>query len=283
MDEIAKELKLLNRQLQRLLEHICPQLSEELLDRAVAFRAFSYNGSLVLRVVERPDPVVLEELKGIDGIIERLRRNTEQFLASLPCNNVLLYGPRGVGKSSVIKALLNEYHKNGLRMIEMDRDALLHLPEIKDLIRDRGEKYIVFCDDLSFDVDDSSYRQLKAVLEGSLEARPDNMLIYATSNRRHLMPERVDEDLHELHPAESVEEKISLSDRFGLRLGFVNFDQETFLMIVDNYVKLRGIMIEPAELHRRAIQWALSHGSFSGRTARQFVDDLEGTIGLERL
>ncbi len=281
MKELLHELKTLNRLILRLVNHLSPEIDKSLLDRYMAFRAFSYNHALILKPVSEPDPVRIHELKGIEHLLEQLKDNTEQFLRGLPHNNVLLYGPRGVGKSSAVKCMLNEYQQEGLRLIEVDKDALMHLPEIKELIRGRTERYILFCDDLSFDLDDSSYRQLKATLEGSIEARPQNLVVYATSNRRHLMPERVEENLQELHPSETMEEKVSLSDRFGLRLGFTVFNQDTYLSIVRNYVKLRGLQIEEDALERAAIEWSISHGSFSGRTARQFVDHIEGRMKLK--
>jgi len=195
---------------------------------------------------------------------------------------VLLYGPRGAGKSSAIKALLNAYADKGLRMIEMARDTLDHILDIAEIIRDRKDKFIVFCDDLTFEEDDRSYRHIKTVLEGGLETRPANMLIHATSNRRHLMPEKISENLpdpnDELHPEEALEEKISLSDRFGLRLGFQHFDADLYLRIIRNYAKLRKLRIDGEELKRLAMEWSISHGSFSGRTARQFIDSLEGKL-----
>jgi uncharacterized protein len=173
-------------------------------------------------------------------------------------------------------------------MIEMERDALRHLFDIADLIRKRPEKYIIFCDDLAFEEEEGSYRQLKAVLEGGLETRPGNMIICATSNRRHLMPEKSEDNLPvfkrgELHPSDTLEEKVSLSDRFGLRLGVYNFDMETFLRIVHNYASLRKVVIASDVLEREAMQWSLEHGSYSGRSARQFVDDLEGRIGAKMM
>jgi hypothetical protein len=170
-------------------------------------------------------------------------------------------------------------------MIEMDREALFHLFEITDLIRGKSERFIVFCDDLSFEEDETAYRQLKAVLEGGVERKPDNMLIYATSNRRHLLPERAADNVPlysdgELHPSDTLEEKISLSDRFGLRLGLLSFDREQYLAIVRSYATVRGLSLSPDLLEQRALQWTLSHGSFSGRTARQFIDALEGELSL---
>lgn len=301
MDILIHELRKLNDSINRLIDVFAPSFDSSILDRFIAFRVISRHNRPLITGIERPDPVRFSELKGIDWIIERLKENTEQFLNGLPHNNVLLYGPRGTGKSSSVKALLNEYHERGLRIIEISRDLLFYLPEIAELLKRRKEKFIIFCDDLSFDEEERSYRTLKAILEGGLEMKPENIAIYATSNRRHLMPERIKENLPdipalttksqrllgdpdaELHPQESLEEKLSLSDRFGLRLGFYNFDQDTYLEIVSNYIILRNIKVDPESLRKEALRWALSHGSYSGRTARQFVDDLEGRINISRL
>ncbi|HXX58974.1 MAG TPA: ATP-binding protein [Thermodesulfovibrionales bacterium] len=287
MDDLLKEIRRLNANLERLTDYFVPSRDPAILGRYRAFRSFSQNNRLCFRGIPEPDPVGFEELRGINPVIERLIENTEQFLEGLPANNVLLYGPRGTGKSSAIKALLNRYRKRGLKMIEMPRETLFHLPDVAEILRGRPERFIIFCDDLAFEEEEVSYRELKAVLEGGLEMRPHNMLIYATSNRRHLMPERPEDNLPvlsggELHPAETMEEKLSLSDRFGLRLGILNFDLETYLDIVSHYAAARRITILPEDLKKKATQWSLSHGSFSGRTARQFVDDLEGRVGMKR-
>jgi uncharacterized protein len=286
--ELISQLKCLNETMKRLADAAAPVADPQVLDRFRAFKVHSVNGMQYVKGIAESDPVRMRELKGIDDIVDRLKGNTEQFLGGMPCNNVLLYGPRGTGKSSAIKALLTEYSKRGLRMIEMERDALIHLFDIADLIRTRPEKFIIFCDDLAFEEEESSYRQLKAVLEGGLETRPVNMIIYATSNRRHLMPERNGDNLPvykggELHPADTLEEKLSLSDRFGLRLGFYNFDKSTFLRIVHNYVSLRKIALASDVLEMEAMQWSIEHGSYSGRSARQFVDDLEGRMTMKQI
>jgi hypothetical protein len=285
VDDVTAQLKVLTELALKLGDRFMPAIDPGLLDRFRAFKACSASGRLCLSGIAQPDCVRFDELRGIERIIGRLEQNTEQFLRGVPCNNVLLYGPRGTGKSSAVKALLNEHGDRGLRLIEVPRDTLFHLFEIADLLRGRPERFIVFCDDLSFDEDEGSYRQLKAVLEGGLEMKPENVLIYATSNRRHLMPERARDNLPvsgegELHPSETLEEKMSLSDRFGLRIGFSHFDADTYLDIVSNYAALRKITIDPAVLRERAMQWSLSHGSFSGRTARQFIDDIEGAVRL---
>ncbi len=283
MDEMLEEIRKLNATLQRIADGLAPGTDLSVLDRYKAFRVLSRSGRPLLTGIASPDPVRFRELKGIDDVIARLRMNTEQFLAGFPCNNVLLYGPRGTGKSSVVKALLNRYAAKGLRIIEMPKDALAHIFEVQEMIRTRHEKYILFCDDLSFSEEDDSYVPVKTVLEGGVETRPGNALIYATSNRRHLMPERAADNMPvvsagELQPSETLEEKMSLSDRFGLRLGFGHYSAETYLEIIANYALLRNIRLRPEELRSRAMAWSLSQGSFSGRAARQFIDDLDGRM-----
>jgi hypothetical protein len=283
--EIIKELRLLNRNLEKLLQYLMPQADPSVLDRFRAFRAETLSGRLTLRGISSVDPIRLHELKGIDRVIERAKRNTEMFLKGLPFNDMLIYGPRGTGKSSVIKALFNEYSDRGLRIVEMSQETMLHLDELIELLRGRKEKYILFCDDLSFESPDRNYLSLKGLLEGTLAVRPHNVAVYATSNRRHLIMERVSDNLPaeengELHPSDSLEEKVSLSDRFGLRLYTGHFGMETYLEIVESYVRQRGLRIDNTILKQKALQWAQEHGSFSGRTARQFVDILEGELSL---
>jgi predicted AAA+ superfamily ATPase len=219
--------------------------------------------------------------------IAALVRNTRQFLAEAPANNALLWGSRGTGKSSLVKALLTEYGRSGLRLIEVYKSDLLHLPEIVERLFDRPERFILFADDLSFESNDPSYKALKAILEGSLYSSPQNVLFYATSNRRHLMPEYLDENLdarvhgHEVHPGEAVEEKISLSERFGLWLSFYPFHQEEYLSIVDHWLNRLGL--DPSSspvIHREALRFALQRGSRSGRVAQQFARDWVGRTRL---
>ncbi len=230
-----------------------------------------------LRPVRHTDPVSLQDLLGIESQKAQLQRNTERFLDGLPANNALLWGARGTGKSSLIKALLNSYHPRGLRLIQVDKDDLVNLPEIVDDIRDLPQRFVAFCDDLSFEAGEPGYKALKSVLEGSVEVPPDNVLVYATSNRRHLLPEYMTDNQaakrvnDEIHFPEAVEEKISLSDRFGLWLSFYPIDQNEYLAIVDHY--FADYAGDRETLHTAAKQFALARGGRSGRVARQFYND----------
>lgn len=233
-----------------------------------------------LRAVRNIDPIRLDDLLGIERQKQALLHNTERFVAGQPANHALLWGARGTGKSSLIKALLNGFHGNGLRLVEIDRDELIHLPEIVDEIRETPWRFILFCDDLSFDNGERSYRSLKSILEGSIELPPENVRIYATSNRRHLVPETMQENRDsgiingELHYADAVEEKISLADRFGLTLSFYSIDQEEYLAIIDHYFS--GYDGDREQLHLAARQFAQAKGGRSGRTARQFYNAFAG-------
>ena len=230
-----------------------------------------------LRAVKRLDPIALDQLLGIDRQKQALVANTEGFLAGHPANNVLLWGSRGTGKSSLIKALLNAYAERGLRMLEIDKDDLVDLPDIVDHLRELPQRFIVFCDDLSFEAGETGFNHLKSVLEGSLELPPENVLLYATSNRRHLIPEHMQENLEtqivngELHFGDSIEEKLSLADRFGLWLSFHPNTMDQYLAIVDDLFHAYDTL--PDELHREAKQFAQSRASKSGRTARQFFQE----------
>lgn len=232
-----------------------------------------------LRPVSRLDSVSFADLLGVDEQIARLKYNTQRFLAGKPANNALLWGSRGTGKSSLIKALLNEYRSQGLRLIEVDKDDLLDLPEIVDDIRELKLKFILFCDDLSFERGESHYKALKSILEGSIELPPDNVLLYATSNRRHLVPEYMkdNEDAKivggELHPTEAIEELVSLSDRFGLWLSFYPINQQRYLEMID---QLFPEVVDKHALYRKAIQFATMKGGRSGRTANQFFKTHSG-------
>ena len=234
--------------------------------------------------VPAPDPIRLAHLVGYERERELVVQNTEQFLAGFAANSVLLYGDRGTGKSSTVKALLNEHAERGLRLVEVGRDDLGDFPWIIQQLRDRPERFILFVDDLSFDEGERDYRGLKAVLEGSVEARPENVVLYATSNRRHLVQERwTDRESTmsaEIHGQDTMQEKLSLSDRFGIRVVFPSPDQRRYLAVVAALASQRGLDIDPEVLRRRGLQWAEWHNGRSGRTARQFIDHLQGELGL---
>jgi len=234
------------------------------------------------QVVTHPHGIRLNDLQGIDLQKQQIDRNTQQFLHNKPANNVLLWGARGTGKSSLIKALLNEYAHQGLRLIEVEKYDLIDLPKIVSYCYQHPERFIIFCDDLSFEQHDASYKALKSVLDGSISAPPDNVLIYATSNRRHLLPEYFHENLQahtvgeEIHHGEAVEEKISLSERFGLWLSFYPFSQEEYIAIVRYWLVKFGVPATEETWRREALQWALLRGSRSGRSAWQFARDFAG-------
>ena len=235
-----------------------------------------------------PVPVVsgvdLPLLRGIDRVRDILLDNSRRFAEGLPANNALLWGARGMGKSSLIKAVhgtINRDLPRRLALVEIHREDIASLPRLLQLLRAAPRRFILFCDDLSFDGDDTSYKSLKAVLEGGLEGRPANVLFYATSNRRHLLPRDMieNERATAINPGEAVEEKVSLSDRFGLWLGFHGCDQETFLAMVEGYCRHFGLEIPQAELRRQANEWSITRGGRSGRVAWQFVQDLAGRLG----
>jgi uncharacterized protein len=251
---------------------------------SIAFRYRKRGGSGFLQPVRHVATIALGDLKEVDTQKERLLANTAQFVAKQPANNVLLTGARGTGKSSLIKACLNEYAQQGLRLIEVDKTDLIDLPDIVDLVAERPERFIVFCDDLSFDAGEPGYKALKSILDGSISQSSDNVLIYATSNRRHLLPETMRENLSykhtedgEVHPGEVVEEKISLSERFGLWLSFYPFTQEEYLAIVAQWLRNLGVAQEAMVIARQeSLVWALERGSRSGRVAFQFAKDYSG-------
>jgi len=281
-------------QLERLLtraEHVLGRLEAALppapplpdWHAVVAFR-WRKNGTRGwLQGVSKPHPIRLSDIETVDNQKARIVANTRQFVAGQGANNVLLTGARGCGKSSLVKAVLNEFSADGLRLIEVDKNDLIDLPDIVDLVDGRPEKFIIFCDDLSFEAGETAYKALKSVLDGSVAAPPDNVLIYATSNRRHLMPEYMAENLEtqrvgdEIHPGEAVEEKVSLSERFGLWISFYPFSQDDYLAVFAHWARQFGIteaMIGANE--REALNWALLRGSRSGRVAWQFARDLAG-------
>jgi hypothetical protein len=237
-----------------------------------------------LQAVAHPHSIPIDALVGIEDQTRTLAQNTAQFVAGKPANNVLLTGSRGTGKSALVKAMLAKFAKKGLRLIEVDKDHLGDLPEITEIVEKLPYRFIVFCDDLSFDAGEPGYKALKAILDGSVAATSPNVLIYATSNRRHLLPEYMNENLEtkylgeEIHPGESVEEKVSLSERFGLWLSFYPFTQEDYLNAVMNWLAqfdVKRVKMTPA-LQNEAIQWSLQRGSRSGRVAYQFAKDFAG-------
>jgi predicted AAA+ superfamily ATPase len=244
------------------------------------------GGGKYLQPVLHASSIRLEDLRHIEVQKEQIEQNTRQFVRRRPANNVLLTGARGTGKSSLIKACLNQFAGDGLRLIEVDKADLADLPDIVDLIAARPERFIVFCDDLSFEEGEGGYKALKVALDGSIAAQSDNVLIYATSNRRHLMPEKMSDnagythgDDGDLHPGETVEEKISLSERFGLWLSFYPFKQDDYLGIVGHWLESFGCSAEQiGQARGDALRWALQRGSRSGRVAWQFAKDYAGKL-----
>ena len=240
-----------------------------------------------LAPVPRVNRVEMALLKGIDRMRDTLVENTERFAKGLPANNALLWGARGMGKSSLVKAThaaVNATHARGnLKLVEIHREDIESLPELMTLLRGVPQRFIVFCDDLSFDAEDTSYKSLKAVLEGGIEGRPENVILYATSNRRHLMSRDMMENERStaINPGEAVEEKVSLSDRFGLWLGFHRCSQDEFLAMVEGYVAHFKIPMKGETLHREALEWATTRGARSGRVAWQYVQDLAGRLGVK--
>jgi uncharacterized protein len=251
---------------------------------STAFRYRTRSGAGRLEPVRHVAAIRLSALVEVDAQKERLVRNTEQFVAGKAANNVLLTGSRGTGKSSLVKACLNEFAAQGLRLIEVDKSDMVDLPDIVDLVAERPERFIVFCDDLSFDEGEPGYKALKSILDGSVAESTDNVLVYATSNRRHLLPEYMKENLSyqhredgEVHPGEVVEEKISLSERFGLWVSFYPFSQDEYLAIVAEWLRGFGVGAEQiAAARQESLVWALERGSRSGRVAYQFARDYAG-------
>ncbi len=270
----------------RLLDGLDPSLPPDpaVFERYRAFRWERQGTAGRLAPIPHPHLVDLDDLVGIDGVKEMLVRNTAQFVTGSPANDVLLWGERGNGKSSCIKGLLKRFAPEGLRLVEVRRWDMLSLPALAAMLRGVPFRFVVFCDDLSFGEREDDYRVLKTLLDGGLEERPSNVLIYATSNRRHLMPEPMSDNTGEgeIHPEEAVSEKLGLADRFGVRLGFPRFDQERYLAVVEHLAARVGIQAERTRLHDEALRWAMESGHRSGRVARQFIDDLAGRIRLAR-
>ena len=286
---MSANLERLLRRAEALIERIESVLPQPLgapdWSASVAFRYRKRSsGHGTLEPVRHVATLRLSDLQEIEGQKEKIQRNTEQFVRGLTANNVLLTGARGTGKSSLVKACLNEYASQGLRLIEVDKDDLVDLPDIIDVVSTRPEKFLVFCDDLSFEDGEPGYKALKSILDGSVAAATPNVLIYATSNRRHLLPEYMKENLTythtedgEVHPGEGVEEKISLSERFGLWISFYPFSQDEYLTIVQQWLTALGAGADQIEAARaEALVWALERGSRSGRVAYQFARDWVG-------
>lgn len=287
MSDALQRLLARAEQLIGRIEAVLPKpLSEPDWSASVAFRYRKRtSGHGQLEPVRHVAPMKLSDLQEIGDQKTRIQRNTLQFVQGVPANNVLLTGARGTGKSSLVKACLHEFAAQGLRLIEVDKADLVDLPDIVDLVAARPERFIVFCDDLSFEDGESGYKALKSVLDGTVSAAGDNVLIYATSNRRHLMPEYMKENLSythtadgEVHPGEVVEEKISLSERFGLWVSFYPFSQDEYLTIVGQWLSSFGVDASAIEAARpQALVWALERGSRSGRVAYQFARDFAGS------
>ena len=269
------------------VERLLPPDAQGVDWKASAFRWRKRGQGGYLEAVRHPHAIRFSDLRDIDEQKKRLRENTQQFVEGRPANNVLLTGARGTGKSSLVKAALNEFSRKGLRLIEVDKRDLVDLPDIVDLIADRRERFIVFCDDLSFEASDAGYKSLKVALDGTIAGSAENLLIYATSNRRHLMPEFMEENLEakhkdgEIHPGETTEEKISLSERFGLWLSFYPFDQEEYLDIAAHWIEALGGRTDDAT-RKAALLFALERGSRSGRVAWQFARDYVGRTGSKK-
>jgi uncharacterized protein len=281
LQRLVERAEQLIGRLERLLPH-APQAPDW--GASIAFRYRKRGGSGRVEPVRHVATIRLADLVEVDPQKERLVRNTEQFVAGRSANNVLLTGARGTGKSSLVKACLNEFAPQGLRLIEVDKTDLVDLPDIVDLVAGRSERFVVFCDDLSFDEGEPGYKALKSILDGSVAQSSENLLIYATSNRRHLLPEYMKENLTyqhtedgEVHPGEVVEEKISLSERFGLWISFYPFTQAEYLAIVAQWLRGFGVGEPAIEAARQeSLVWALERGSRSGRVAYQFARDYAG-------
>lgn len=256
--------------------------------KSVAWRWVKVKNQGQLQAVTHPHQIALDNIQFVDAQKAQIVRNTQQFLSGFTANNVLLTGARGTGKSSLIKALLTAYAQDGLRLIEVEKHDLIHLPEIVELIRNRPEKFIIFCDDLTFDANDESYKALKVVLDGSVASTSDNMLVYATSNRKNLMPEFMADNLAtkhwdgEIRPSDTIEEKTALAERFGLWLSFYAFDQDEYLAICENWLKTFGLAFDEAA-RKAALAFTHTRGARSGRVAYQFARDYAGKLQLATL
>jgi predicted AAA+ superfamily ATPase len=283
MSENPTELQLLTRIAEALERLAPPPPTPPVPEGADAF-VWHPTPKPVLAPVPRVSRVGIGLLQGIDRQRDILLANTLRFAAGFSANNVMLWGARGMGKSSLVKAAhaaANEAHPGSLALIEIHREDIRTLPELLNALRAQPRRCLVFCDDLSFEKEDADYKALKSVLDGGIEGRPPNVLFYATSNRRHLMPRDMIENERStaINPAEAVEEKVSLSDRFGLWIGFHNCDQPTYFAMIEGYAAALGLAVSQEELHREANEWSVTRGGRSGRVAWQFIQDLAGRLG----
>jgi uncharacterized protein len=291
-DDTANDLSALLARAHELLDRLGPLLPRAPRppdwNASIAFRFRRRGPNQVLEAIRHVAPIALADLVEVEPQKRKLVRNTEQFVSGRSANNVLLTGARGTGKSSLIKACLAEYAPRGLRLIEVDKADLVDLPDLVDLVAARPERFIVYCDDLSFDEGEPGYKALKSILDGSVAQASDNVLIYATSNRRHLLPEYMSENLTykhtddgEVHPGEGVEEKISLSERFGLWVSFYPFSQQEYLAVVQQWLNHFNVPSAQCALAlKESLVWALERGSRSGRVAQQFARDWAGRGGM---
>ena len=269
------------------LEAVLPPVAADIDWNALAWRWQVKQGRGYLRAVDHPHHIVLDAICNVDEQKSEIVRNTAQFVNGFPANNVLLTGARGTGKSTLVKALLSEFSKDGLRLVEVEKEDLVDLPEIVEILRNRPECFIVFCDDLSFEATEPGYKSLKVVLDGSISSTSDNVVVYATSNRRHLMPEFMAENLQtqyvgeEIRPGDTTEEKVSLSERFGLWLSFYAFDQDEYLKVAQYWLMHFGISEMTAEIRQAALLFSLTRGARSGRVAYQFARDYVGRSALK--
>ena len=287
---MGRFVRILNR-LERVLEfsefalreRVAAPADAEALERHRAFRWQASEGAGRLVPIASPELFDLADLIGVERALARLVANTERFLAGHPAQHVLLYGERGTGKSSAVRGLLQRFGAQGLRIVEIRKRDMFELAALGDALRDAPQRFLLFCDDLSFSADEPGFRELKAALDGRLVGLPENCRVVATSNRRQLLAQTLADNqgarldaAGELHVGESLDEKLALADRFGLTLGFYPFDQATYLRIVDHYARRAGLRSPPEEIRRRALRWALDRSSRSGRSARHFVDELAG-------